>query len=160
MKKKIILSVMLLVMVIVACVALVGCNNKCTCTNCIGISNTETREVLVTYNYSLTSQYTRIDGYIIGELAFKPQDPEFTNHVFYGGLGKTGTSAEGINVSTVGKDPISIENPRMNDGYDSNLDYYFVGWYKEPEFKSLWNFAEDRVYENTNLYAKWIVKTW
>lgn len=158
--KKIVLSVMLLVMVIIACVALVGCDNTCTCTNCNGISNTETREVLVTYNYSLTSQYTRIDGFIIGELAYKPQDPKFINHVFYGGLGKTGTSAEGINISTVGKDPISIENPRMNDGYDANLDYYFVGWYKEPEFISLWNFAEDRVYENTNLYAKWTVKTW
>lgn len=160
MKKKIILSVMLLVMVIVACVALVSCNVKCTCANCNGISNTETREVLVTYNYTITNQITRIDGYIIGELAYKPQDPKFINNIFYAGLGKTGTSAEGLYISTVGKDPISIENPRMNDGYDSNLDYYFVGWYKEPEFKSLWNFAEDRVYENINLYAKWIVKTW
>lgn len=160
MKKKIILSVMLLVIVVVACVALVGCNVKCTCTNCNGTSNTETREVLVTYNYTITDQYKSIDSFIIGELAYKPQDPKFINHVFYGGLGKTGVSDNGLYSPKVGKDPISIEYPRMNDGYDANLDYYFVGWYKEPEFISLWNFAEDRVYENTNLYAKWIVKTW
>ncbi|PYG87809.1 putative repeat protein (TIGR02543 family) [Ruminiclostridium sufflavum DSM 19573] len=33
--------------------------------------------------------------------------------------------------------------------------YNFKGWYKDSEYKSIWNFASDTVTENTLLYAKW-----
>ncbi|MBP0726487.1 InlB B-repeat-containing protein [Bacillus sp. RG28] len=33
--------------------------------------------------------------------------------------------------------------------------YTFVGWYKDAEGKNAWNFATDKVTENTILYAKW-----
>ncbi len=34
-------------------------------------------------------------------------------------------------------------------------DYSFDGWYKEVGFVNKWNFTEDKVEENINLYAKW-----
>lgn len=34
--------------------------------------------------------------------------------------------------------------------------YLFINWYKEPEFKNLWNFNTDTVNENITLYAKWL----
>ncbi|MCL2154652.1 MAG: InlB B-repeat-containing protein [Leptospirales bacterium] len=38
----------------------------------------------------------------------------------------------------------------MNKGSDS-----FVGWYKEPGYINLWDFATDTVKSNITLYAKW-----
>ena len=36
--------------------------------------------------------------------------------------------------------------------------YIFVGWYKEADFTTKWNFSADTVTENTTLYAKWVAE--
>lgn len=151
MKKKILIAILIVMAVVSVCFAFVGCGGKDTA---------ETREVLVTYDYTITNQYTRRDGFYIGELAYKPQDPTFRKAIFYTGYGKTGITYDKLSKPKVDDFPITIEYPRMNEGYSTEVDYYFVGWYKEPEFISLWNFAEDRVYADITLYAKWIEKTW
>jgi uncharacterized repeat protein (TIGR02543 family) len=38
----------------------------------------------------------------------------------------------------------------------SKENYVLEGWYKEPTFRNKWYFFEDRVYEDTTLYAKWV----
>jgi uncharacterized repeat protein (TIGR02543 family) len=35
--------------------------------------------------------------------------------------------------------------------------FVFVGWYKDPAFKTAWNFTTDVVNTNTTIYAKWMV---
>lgn len=147
--KKIVLSVMLLVMVIVACVALVGCNNKCTCTNCNGISSTETRTAHIKFDYVLTSQYTRGGTFTMGSLLFKPEIPIYENFIFNGGYGM---SSDG----NVTEFDVPIDNPRMGEGFDANKNYRFIAWYTEPEYLYQWNFNEDRIWRDITLYAKWV----
>ena len=36
--------------------------------------------------------------------------------------------------------------------------YIFVGWYKEADYTTKWNFSADTVTENTTLYAKWVAE--
>ena len=43
-----------------------------------------------------------------------------------------------------------IEKP-ADPAYEGNT---FLGWYESPESGNEWNFEEDRVYENTELYAR------
>ncbi len=38
--------------------------------------------------------------------------------------------------------------------------YTFVGWYKDAEGKVAWNFATDKVTNNTTLYAKWKINSY
>lgn len=139
MKKKIVLSVMLLVMAIVACVALVGCNN----------TNKETRTAHITYDFVITTQYKQGDTFTIGSLLFKPEIPTYINHVF--NAGHYGTPETGVTEFDV-----PIDNPRMGEGFDSNKNYRFVAWYTEPEYLYQWNFSEDRIYRDITLYAKWV----
>lgn len=140
MKKKIIFSVMLLVMIIVACVALVGCDNN---------------EVTVYLDYQLTDQYHSACSAKLNDLLFKPEDPIYENYKFIPGHSST-NNIKGINH----KNKLTIDNPRMGEGYDANKNYLFIGWYKEPECIRPWNFSEDRVHGDTTIYAKWIEKTW
>lgn len=149
MKKKIILSIMLLVMVIVACVALVGCNNKCTCTNCNGISNTETRTAHIKYVYVLTTQFMSGDTFTMGSLLIKPENPTYINNVFNAGYGMT---EQGY----IGEFDLPMNNPRMGEGFDANKNYRFIAWYTEPEYLYQWNFNEDRIWRDITLYAKWV----
>ena len=37
-------------------------------------------------------------------------------------------------------------------------DYYFIGWYKDKEYKEEWKFDTDKVKADTTLYAKWTIK--
>ena len=37
----------------------------------------------------------------------------------------------------------------------SRPGYYLVGWYREADFTTKWNFATDRVSSDMTLYAKW-----
>lgn len=133
MKKKIIFSVMLLVMIIVACIALVGCKEE---------------TVLVSLDYQITTQFEAIAIIPIDTLLKKPSDPTFTNQTFNPGKG-------GL-IGPPDKNSFPMKNPRMGEGYDVNKDYLFIGWYKEPECIRPWVFSEDRVYEEITLYAKWI----
>lgn len=134
MKKKIILSVMLLVMIIVACVALVGCN-----------VNTK---IYITLNYSITSQYTDLDFCIKDSLLIRPDNPRYENGNFY-------PCRLSVSNSVFNNDNPYIESPRLNEGYDANIDYIFVAWYKDPEFMYLWNFDTDIASSDMTLYAKW-----
>lgn len=133
MKKKIVLSVMLLVMVIVACVALVGCDDE---------------TISVGLDYQITTQYTAAWSIKKGDLLTKPSDPTFVNSTFNAGIG-------GMSGGWADFD-FPMKNPRMGEGFDINKDYLFIGWYKEPECIRPWIFSEDRVYEEITLYAKWI----
>ena len=36
--------------------------------------------------------------------------------------------------------------------------YIFVGWYKEADLTTKWNFSADTVTENTTVYAKWVAE--
>lgn len=38
--------------------------------------------------------------------------------------------------------------------------YTFLGWYKDEEFSSPWDFAVDKVMEDISLYAKWLKNTY
>lgn len=134
MKKKIVLSVMLLVMVIVACVALYSCNLE---------------KAFLKFHYTITTQYTRSYDYTTGDLIYKPENPTFINGIFTDGGGKTSNG-------TVSSELFSIEYPRLEEGYSYEKNYYFVGWFTEPEFRYQWNFAEDRIYRDMTLYAKWL----
>lgn len=89
------------------------------------------------------------DGCIIGSIIYKPENPTYSDHVFNAGYANYGDGK-------VDDTDMPIENPRMNDGFDANKNYRFVGWYTEPEFLYQWNFSEDRVYRNMDLYAKWV----
>jgi uncharacterized repeat protein (TIGR02543 family) len=40
-------------------------------------------------------------------------------------------------------------------GAPTKASYIFEGWYKEKACTSAWNFTEDKVTDNTTLYAKW-----
>ncbi|GEM_PF-2017765 len=42
----------------------------------------------------------------------------------------------------------------------SKTGYTFAGWYKDDEFTSAWNFANDTVLENITLYAKWNINSY
>lgn len=148
MKKKIILSIMLLVMVIIACVALVGCNNTCTCTNCNGTNINETRIVNVKFNYVLTPQDSRLNSYILGSLIHKPEIPTYIDHVFNSGYCVTRFGTAEFDTP--------IDNPRMGEGFNADKNYRFIAWYTEPEYLYQWNFAEDRIYRDLTLYAKWV----
>lgn len=145
--KKIILSVILLVMVIVACVALYSCTmNNYQNNDGIIISDETTG---VAFDYVMIKGYTVLRPVNIGALIQKPQDPEFKNNRFIPQVG----IAEDKTLSQIFP---HLDNPTLADGYRNDLNYVFVGWYKEPEYYRLWNFAEDRVYTPTTLYAKWI----
>ena len=50
-------------------------------------------------------------------------------------------------------DPAKILEPEN----PIKTSYSFDGWYKEPAFKTVWNFASDSVKTNTTLYAKWVL---
>jgi len=51
---------------------------------------------------------------------------------------------------TIATDGKVTEPPAM-----TKAGYTFVGWYKEPAFTNLWDFATDTVTANITLYAKW-----
>ena len=38
----------------------------------------------------------------------------------------------------------------------SRPGYYLVGWYREADFTTKWNFATDKVTADMTLYAKWV----
>jgi len=42
----------------------------------------------------------------------------------------------------------------------SKTEYVLVGWYKDADFQSKWNFATDTVTSNITLWAKWAQKTY
>lgn len=133
MKKKVILSVMLLVMVIVTCVALVSCKEE---------------TVNVSLDYQITTQFSAVWSIKKGVLLTKPSDPTFVNSTFNDGIG-------GLDGGWADFE-MPLKSPRMGEGFDVNKDYLFIGWYKEPECIRPWVFSEDRVYVKTTLYAKWI----
>lgn len=45
---------------------------------------------------------------------------------------------------------VAIPNPPTRSGY------LFTGWYKDLNYTTLWDFANDPVSENTTVYAKWL----
>ena len=56
---------------------------------------------------------------------------------------------------------------KVNAGYDTTItaptepskpNYEFAGWYKEADFRTLWDFESDNVLGNTTLYANWTLK--
>lgn len=142
MKKKVILSVILLVMVIVACVALVGCDDEESIVK-------ETRRFHIKFNYSITSQFIDDYSYTMGSLINKPENPTYINNVFNAGYGIT-------EKGYIGESDYPIEYPRINEGYDANKNYRFIAWYTEPEYLYQWDFSEDRIWRNMTLYAKWV----
>ena len=125
---------------------------------CIGVvinkdKPTDDRTVIVRLNYLISTQFTNVSTYPIASLAIKTENPTFTDSTFNAGYGKSPNGQ-------VTEFDLPIENPRMGEGYDVNTDYFFDGWFTEPEYLYEWNFAEDRLYHETTLYAKWTVKTW
>jgi len=42
----------------------------------------------------------------------------------------------------------------------SKTGYTFVGWYKESAYINEWNFATDKVIQDTTLYAKWTINSY
>lgn len=137
MKKKIVLSVMLLVMIAISCIALVGCKED---------------TIHIKLEYQIIDSLHVGDTTTIGSLLRKPQDPTFENKTFNAGIG--------VCISdNIAEFEMPIENPRMGEGFDVNKDYLFIGWYKEPECIRPWNFSEDRAFTDLSLYAKWIEKS-
>lgn len=64
--------------------------------------------------------------------------------------GDTQASPEGLQVNP--SDPIAaIPTPPTREGYD------FMGWYKQAECTSMWDFDTETVTKNITLYAKWLL---
>ena len=123
---------------------------------CIGVvlnkdKPVDDRTVIVRLNYLITTQFTNVSTYPIASLAIKTENPTFTDSTFNAGYGKSPNGQ-------VTEFDLPIENPRMGEGYDVNTDYFFDGWFTEPEYLYEWNFAEDRLYHEITLYAQWIEK--
>ncbi len=73
------------------------------------------------------------------------------------GIGKytvTFNSKGGSNVATITGNYDSIIAKPANP---TKKGFVFAGWYKDAGLKTAWNFATDKVKENTTLYAKWDV---
>ncbi|PEJ58265.1 hypothetical protein CN692_08265 [Bacillus sp. AFS002410] len=51
-------------------------------------------------------------------------------------------------------------NTLLEETIPTRTGYTFLGWYKEAEGKTLWNFATDKVTDNTILYAKWSINSY
>ena len=123
---------------------------------CIGIvvdkDKPVNQTVEIIYDYVLTSQYTVGGVAQIGSLLIKNESPQFYDNTLF--TGRTMSASSGI----ASNSDFAIENPRMEDGYDANNDYKFIGWYTSPTYESdtNWNFSEDRIWRTTYLYAKWI----
>ena len=61
----------------------------------------------------------------------------------------------------------NISNQVINHGglvrkpqQPTRTGHVFVGWYKDRDFKFLWNFELDTVTENMTLYAKWLERNY
>ena len=130
--KKLIISILIIVMSIGSIIGLTACSIK------------------ETVNVELDYQIINFDNVetdiILGNLLNKPSDPTFINKIFNDGIG-------GVNGYSDFEFPISFTE--VNEGYNINSDYIFIGWYKETECIRPWIFSEDRAYKNTILYAKW-----
>lgn len=154
MNKKILIAILIVIAVVSVCFILVACDIKCNCENCGGtgtnINNpSDDRMVHITFNYTLTTQFMSGAKYPIVSILYKPENPTFKDHVFNAGYDK-------VSDGFVSEFDLPIDYPRMEEGYDVNKDYCFVGWYTEPEYRYQWNFAEDRIYRDMTLYAKWM----
>ncbi|MFF3021304.1 InlB B-repeat-containing protein [Gottfriedia sp. NPDC057948] len=51
-------------------------------------------------------------------------------------------------------------NSLLDETKPTRTGYTFVGWYKDAEGKEAWNFATDKVTDNTILYAKWSINSY
>ena len=111
------------------------------------------RKIEIIYEYVITSSMSTGDSVPIGSLLKKDENPSFENQTFNTGFT---ISVDG----TVSDNDFEIKNPKMNDGFDVNKNYIFIGWYTSPTYEdeTKWNFAEDRVYRLTRFYARWSEK--
>ena len=66
----------------------------------------------------------------------------------FNSMGGSDVTSQSILYGNVANAPI---NP-------TKTGYIFVGWYKEADFTTKWNFSADTVTENTTLYAKWVAE--
>lgn len=127
-------------------VGLININTKPDTSQASGVDNRP--EVLITYDYVITPQFTGYGKFKRGDLLTKPENPTYENHIFNAGhyLASNG------NATTI---EVPIKNPRFNPIYDPNKNYEFIDWYTDANFTRKWNFAEDRIFRDTTLYAKW-----
>ncbi|PFH85774.1 InlB B-repeat-containing protein [Bacillus sp. AFS088145] len=51
-------------------------------------------------------------------------------------------------------------NSLLDETKPTRTGYTFVGWYKDAEGKTPWNFATDKVADNMILYAKWSINSY
>ena len=125
---------------------------------CIGVvinkdKPVDDRRVEILYDYVIVTNPSGGGSRSIGSLLSKNEKPSFENRVF-----KTGFSRN--EEGDVNEHEIPFENPNMGEGFDINKNYVFIGWYTSPtyEIETKWNFAEDRVWRTTTLYARWMEK--
>lgn len=81
---------------------------------------------------------------VFGGQSSQPETPVY--NVYFNPNGGSNVNAQTLNEGMLVAEPEQL----TRDGY------VFVGWYKDAEFKTPWNFATDKVYENITLHAKWM----
>jgi len=57
--------------------------------------------------------------------------------------------------TTVANQTIAYQQKATVPAPPTKAGHTFAGWYKEADFKTKWDFANEKVTENTTLYAKW-----
>ena len=66
-------------------------------------------------------------------------------------------SCGGTEIAAVKSVPV---NTKITEPVPPTKKYYdFIGWYKDSNYISAWNFSENTVTENVTLYAKWAPKS-
>jgi len=126
----------------------------------LSVNNNTGSRTLNSGQYNLTINLESPSGRVVWkELLYVYQNLssnftfEFTNAHFGGFYTVTYNSNGGSNVgqqSVLYGSTVSAPVAPTKDGY------YFVGWYKEPAFTNVWNFATDTVTHDIILYAYWV----
>lgn len=58
--------------------------------------------------------------------------------------------------TTIANQTIAYQQKATEPALPTKAGHIFAGWYKEADFKSKWDFANEKVMANTTLYAKWV----
>ncbi|MDR2900203.1 MAG: leucine-rich repeat protein [Treponema sp.] len=82
-------------------------------------------------------------------------DKEFTDDYFNSNVHTISFDVDGG--TQIPEQPVIHGETIVSPEAPKKTGYIFDAWYKEAALENAWNFAEDKVSENTTLYVKWLV---
>jgi len=103
-------------------------------------------EIVLENEAKATDNYNEDITYVNGELQIAEEKVGYSVSFDLQGRGSAIEEYFGIKAGNVIEEP----DAPIAEGYE------FSGWYKDANYKNVWNFATDTVQSDTILYAKWI----